>query len=127
NEAAIEEGKKAFPELGGCLRAGDGLVELKGFPNNSFDLVFTVGTLQNIPYSDAEIFGELARVTLRFVLVKEPDALVKANPGIHSIWDYEEKFGEHGLVLILKKHLPKNCFGGKPSGRKVPVLRIFSK
>ena len=127
NAEAIEYGKELFPHLSHGLFAQDAVQFLADIGDDNFDLVFTIGCLQNIPKSDEQVFYEMSRTTKSLVLVKEPDPLIEGDAGIFSSWNYEEEFSKVGLQLISKKVIPNNKYGSKPTGTKVPVLRVFAK
>ena len=114
---------------------GDGPKVIKSLKDKEMELVMTIGCLQNIAH-DTGIFDQIARVSSKYILVKEPD-LTKHNIDIkkskrqlgqNHYHDYESIFEKLGFEPILKKIIPGNEFGESSAGiSRVPVLRIFSR
>ncbi|MBL4652848.1 MAG: class I SAM-dependent methyltransferase [Flavobacteriales bacterium] len=127
NKSAIDFGSNHFPSLSGKLFCGDAIKFVENLPTNEYDLIFTVGCLQNIPYRDKQIFSEIVRVSKKYILAKEPVSLSGDGSGIHSNWDYLEAFASCGTSRIIEKVIPNNLWGEKPEGEKVPVLMVFVK
>ena len=122
--------KQTFPETYDMTNfiQGDAKIELNKIDDKLFDLVFTVGCLQNIDNKN-NILGEIARVSRCFIQTKEPDLLTQDANNIGLFFhDYENEFGKNGFFMIMKKVLPNNMFGNLPQRTSyIPVLRLFTR
>lgn len=125
---AIEKGSNYFPHLRNRLLVSDALVFLKDMQSESFDLIITVGVIQNLPLSHRSVFQEMGRVSSRYILIKEPDPL-SLNHGIFNAWDYDFEFKKTDFYEILRKRMPSNIFGIPPDKLdvKIPTLRLYAK
>ncbi|MFQ5750770.1 MAG: class I SAM-dependent methyltransferase [bacterium] len=123
--------KQTFPESYKLTEfiQGDANVELKKIHDRTFDLVFTVGCLQNIE-NDKHILSEIPRISSNYILIKEPASLKESafESGLF-FHDYEKEFYRFGFSLIMKKVLPDNKFGTTPTSNsdKVPTLQLFAR
>lgn len=121
---AIEFAKNEYPNLKKRIFADDAINFLRS-NELTYDLIFTVGTMQNIKDN---LFKYICKASSKYVMFKEPIPLSRKS-GIFSIHNYEKEMNKFNFELILMKKLPNNTFGitTENSDNKCPVLYLFKK
>lgn len=78
NREAVEMLRAKFPGMAKQADIKCGAVEsiIREIPGNSYDVVFTMAVLEHIHEDSAWIFGEMARVTRRYIITLEDEVAV---------------------------------------------------
>ncbi len=94
----IEEGRKYFGDRLGSIQLSQGDVSDLQFPDQSFDLVFSIHCLEQCERIIGEALGNMLRVARFAVLMIEPDA-------IHSNRAQLQFLKRHDYLLSIAAHL----------------------
>lgn len=99
NEDALRLLRQTFPEVAAVARFERGAVEekIKVFPDNEFDLVFTMAVLEHIHKDSEWIFGEMVRVTKDLLITVEDEREVSER---HFPRRYDRIFKELGMTQV---------------------------
>lgn len=88
--------KEHFSELyeKGNFFVGNALDEIKKIPDERYDVVFSIGVFEHIPYEDKALFKEVARVSKRYV------AIITSVRSRLFNYNYEKIFRNLGFTTI---------------------------
>jgi SAM-dependent methyltransferase len=121
SEAAIRLFRDSYPEVARHSDVHNAPVEsvIEGFPDNAFDLVFTMAVIEHIHTESEWIFPEVARITGDLLITIEDESGVSER---HFPRNYREVFEPLGLRQIERL----GC--GEDEGFKARmVARIFRR
>ncbi|MCX5811474.1 MAG: class I SAM-dependent methyltransferase [Proteobacteria bacterium] len=124
--------KERFPDLykKGTFFIGNALDEIKTIPDARYDVVFSIGVLEHIPYEDKALFNEIARVSKQYI------AIITGAKSILFNHDYENIFRKAGYTTIVYRlfygeghnfQLPMEPYNEKKHAFDSMFLRIFIK
>lgn len=124
--------KEHFPDLykKGIFLIGNALDEIKKIPSGRYDVVFSIGVLEHIPYEDKALFTEMARVSNRYI------AIITGAKSKLFHYDYERIFKKLGFTTVVYRYfygenhnfqLPNKLYNDKQHGFNSMFLRIFIK
>jgi SAM-dependent methyltransferase len=124
--------KEHFPDLyeKGTFFIGNALDEIKKIPDDRYDVVFSVGVLEHIPYKDKKLFAEMARVSKRYI------AIITAAKSTLFNYDYENIFIKLGFTTVVYRFfygenhnfkLPNELYNAKQHKFNSMFLRIFTR
>ncbi|HOE16838.1 MAG TPA: class I SAM-dependent methyltransferase [Syntrophorhabdaceae bacterium] len=104
--------KEHFPDLyeKGTFFVGNALDEIKKIPNERYDVVFSIGVFEHIPYEDKALFNEVARVSKRYI------AIITSVRSRLFNYNYEKIFRNLGFTNIEYR-----LFYGENHNFSVPV------
>ncbi len=125
--------KEHFPDLyeKGTFFIGNALDEIKKIPDERYDVVFSIGVFEHIPYEYKTLFNEVARVSKRYIAIITNEKSSKLFP--HN---YEKKFRNLGFTTIEYKlfygenhnfNMPVEPYDAKKHAFDSKFLRIFIK
>jgi len=83
---------------------GDAPEVVKGFDTSKFDLVFCHSVLVSIPPKYNYIFGEMVRVSNKFVFTLETESACTAYPR-----NFKKMFEKQGMKMAISKVFTGGC------------------
>jgi SAM-dependent methyltransferase len=124
--------KEHFPDLykKGSFFIGNALDEIKKIPDARYDVVFSIGVLEHIPYEEKTLFNEIARVSKQYIAI-----ITGAKSRLFN-YDYENIFRKAGYTTIVyrlfygenhKFQLPVELYNEKKHAFGSMFLRILIK
>lgn len=113
NRYAVKVGKEIYPNLyKSCkIYIGEGQKVLPKFADNSFDLIFTMATLQHIPDSKV-FFTEIIKKTRKYLLTIEDETHITQRHFPKNYKKIFEKLGLKQIKSIKNIHSPDEAFTG---------------
>lgn len=124
--------KEHFPDLyeKGTFFIGNALDEIKKIPDERYDVVFSIGVFEHIPYEDRALFNEVARVAKRYI------AIITSVRSRLFNYNYEKIFRDLGCTTVEYKlfygenhnfSIPVEPYDAKKHEFDSKFLRIFIK
>lgn len=124
--------KEHFPDLyrQGTFFIGNALDEIRKVPDARYDVVFSIGVLEHIPYEDKALFNEIARVSKHYIAI-----ITGAKSRLFN-YDYEKIFRKVGYTSVIYRlfygeghgfHLPTEPYNKIKHAFNSMFLRIFIK
>lgn len=124
--------KEHFPDLyeKGTFYIGNALDKIKGIADARYDVVFSIGVLEHIPYKDKALFTEMARVSKRYI------AIISGERSRLFYYNYEKIFRKLDCSTIAYRlfygennnfQLPTELYNKKNHTFNSMFLRIFIK
>ena len=133
NDASVNIAlKDHFPDLyeKGTFYIGNCLDEIKKIPDSRYDVVFSIGVLEHIPYEDKALFTEMARVSKQYI------AIITGVKSALFNHNYEKIFRRLGFTTIMYRlfygennnfQLPTELYNKEKHTFNSMFLRIFIK
>jgi len=116
NKNALEKAKKRYPDF--SFKKTD--LKQTGFPDSSFDLVFTRGVLIHIPTTDLDkVLKEFVRISKKWILnfeyFGEDGKMIKWKRGDDLLWyrNMKERWKNFPVNIINEIDIPKEIDPGK--------------
>ena len=111
-----------FPALAAdaTLHVGPAEERIKDLADGAYDLVFTMAVLEHIHSESEWLFGELCRITDRWLFVVEDEETPSWR---HFPRNYGDVFGGHGMTQVSVVTLKAAVHGLGPAFR----ARLFQK
>jgi len=116
NKNALEKAKKRYPNF--SFKKTD--LKQTGFPDSSFDLVFTRGVLIHIPTKDLDnVLKEFVRISKKWILnfeyFGEDGKMIKWKRGDDLLWyrNMKERWKNFDVNIINEIDIPKEIDPGK--------------
>ncbi len=124
--------KEHFPDLyeKGTFFIGNALDEIKKIPDERYDVVFSIGVFEHIPYEDKALFNEVARVSKQYI------AIITSVRSRLFHYNYEKIFRKLGFTTIEYRlfygenhnfNVPVEPYDAKKHAFDSKFLRIFIK
>ena len=103
--------KEHFPDLyeKGTFFTGNALDEIKKIPDKRYDVVFSIGVFEHIPYEDKALFNEIARVSKQYI------GIITSVRSRLFHYNYEKIFRNLGFTTVeYRLFYGENCNFGLP-------------
>lgn len=124
--------KEHFPDLyeKGTFFIGNALDAIRKVPDERYDVVFSIGVFEHIPYEDKALFNEVARVSKRYIAI-----ITSVRSSLFN-YNYEKIFRDLGFTTIEYRlfygenhnfSMPVEPYDPKKHEFDSKFLRIFIK
>jgi len=124
NQNAVDEMKRSFPSITNDVQVHVGSIDalLSEMPDDSVDVIFTMGVAMHIHPSDNFIFKEMKRVAKKYVCTLEPES---ANSNYVFARNYRRVFARMGCSQLKSTLITKCNYPGLARKRGL-VARLFN-
>jgi SAM-dependent methyltransferase len=126
NPNALQQMKVSFPDLTSRASIVEDSLErcLPNLPDNSYDVVFTMGVAMHIHPTSNYLFKHIARVARKFVCSIEPES---DNSNYVFARNYRRVYQSHGLVQLKSALITSAAYPNVYEQILGSIIRLFKK